>query len=314
MLSVPPLLSSCLTGPPDASHDSATPVNTWSSTTLTVLPLQTPMPLEPAPPAGVQTLVPPVPAPPPGNDPSASWFSHGPLTRFASLCGWGRGHPTPPGSGTQSWLFCPSTSLGLAVAESRMGVPPYSTGNREQVPSEQSQFWTAHALPIIRAYADHFRALDRHHTAASLLQSWQGGHLESVAQEVVTSLDIMSMITVWLSDTVSLNSTREILHRFSQVFFQLMRLCLHHLLPLSHHPVMFLGPVTPLTPLQCLPVPPAHSLFLLPARRFGLLSPCAEETSGARATSRASVFQARGRAGDICSLIDETCDQWDHET
>ena len=68
-----------------------------------------------------------------------------------------------------------------------MGVPPYSTGNREQVPSEQSQFWTAHALPTIRAYADHFHSLDRRQPAAALLQSWQGGHLDSVAQEVVTS-------------------------------------------------------------------------------------------------------------------------------
>ena len=66
-----------------------------------------------------------------------------------------------------------------------MGVPPYSTGNREQVNSEQSQFWTAHALPIVRAYADHFHSLDPRQPAAALLQSWQGGHLGSFAQEVV---------------------------------------------------------------------------------------------------------------------------------
>ena len=58
-----------------------------------------------------------------------------------------------------------------------MGVPPFSTGNREQVPSEQSQFWTAHALPIIPAYADHFHSLDRCQPAAALLRSWQGGTL-----------------------------------------------------------------------------------------------------------------------------------------
>ena len=70
-------------------------------------------------------------------------------------------HPSP-GSGTQSWLFCPLISLGLALAESRLGVPPYSTGNCEQVPSEQSQFfWATHALPIIHAHADHFHSLDR---------------------------------------------------------------------------------------------------------------------------------------------------------
>ena len=84
-----------------------------------------------------------------------------------------------------------------------MGVRPYSTGNREQVPSEQSQFCTAHALPNIRAYANHFYSLDRCQPAAALLQSWQGGHLDSVAQEVVTPPNVMSMIAVWLSDSVT---------------------------------------------------------------------------------------------------------------
>ena len=115
----------------------------------------------------------------------------------------GRGDSTPPGSGTQSWLFCPLISHGLALAESRMGVPPCFAGNREQVPSEQSQFWTAHALSIIRAYTDHFHSLDRCQLAAALLQSWQGGHLDSVAQEVVTPPNILSMIAVWLSDSVT---------------------------------------------------------------------------------------------------------------
>ena len=152
---------------------------------------------------------------------------------FPSLYGWGRGDPTPPGSGTQSWLFCPLISLGLAVAESRLGVPPYSTGNREQVPSEQSQFWTTHALPIIRAHADHFHSLDRSPPAAVLLQSWEGGHLD------------MSMIAVWLSDAVT-QFRQGVLHT------------LLHLLPLSHHLLTPLCPVTPLT-LLFLPQPqPIH--------------------------------------------------------
>ena len=144
-----------------------------------------------------------LPAFPPDHDPPSDWFSHGPLTRCPSLYGWGRGDPTHPGSGTQSWLFCPLISLGLALAESRMGVLPYSTGNCEQFPSEQSHFWTAHALPIVRAHADHCHSLDRRQHAAALLQPWQGGHLDSVAQEVVTPPDIMSMIAVWLSHTVT---------------------------------------------------------------------------------------------------------------
>ena len=83
-------------------------------------------------------------------------------------------------------LFCLLISLGLALAESRLGVLPHSTGNREQVLSKQSQFWTTHALPSIRAYADHFHSLDRSLPAAALLQSWEGKHLDAVAQEVVT--------------------------------------------------------------------------------------------------------------------------------
>ena len=150
-----------------------------------------------------QPPVPPAPAPPCDNEPPADWFSHGALSRFTSLYGWGRGDPTPPGSGTQSWLFCPLISHGRALAESRMGVHSFSTAIREQVPSGQSQFWTALALHIIRAYADHSHSLDRHQPAAALLQSWQSGHLDSVAQEVVTPPNIMSMIAVWLSDSVN---------------------------------------------------------------------------------------------------------------
>ena len=55
-----------------------------------------------------QPPVPPAPAPPPNNDLQADWFSHGPLSRFPSLYGWGHGNHTPPSSGrrsasTQSW-------------------------------------------------------------------------------------------------------------------------------------------------------------------------------------------------------------------
>ena len=85
----------------------------------------------------------PTPAPPPDNDPPSDWFSHGPLRRFALRL---VATPLLPALATQSWLFCPLISLGLALAESRMGVLPYSTGNRD---SEQSQFWTADALTII---------------------------------------------------------------------------------------------------------------------------------------------------------------------
>ena len=153
VFSVPPLLPSSLTGPLDALCTSAFPVNSSSLMTVSALHLSPP--------------VPPAPAPPPDNEPPADWFSHGPPLRFPSLYGWGRGDPTPPGSGTQSWLFCPLISW--ACSRGIASGPSNSTGHREQVPSEKSQFWTAHALPIIRAYADHFHSLDRRQPAAALL-------------------------------------------------------------------------------------------------------------------------------------------------
>ena len=140
---------------------------------------------------------------PPSTSDAPDWFSHGPLSNFESLYGWGSSRPSPPGSGTQSWLFCPLISLGLALAESNRGVPPYSTGNRDQVPPEQSLFWSTHAPHIIQAYATHFLALDSQQPAAIALQLWQGGHLNTNAQELVTPPDVFSMMSVWLSEAVA---------------------------------------------------------------------------------------------------------------
>ena len=67
------------------------------------------------------------------------WFSHGPLTRFASRCGWACGDTTTPCNATQSWHFCPSISLCLALAESRMGVFPCSTGISDFVTRNNGQ-------------------------------------------------------------------------------------------------------------------------------------------------------------------------------
>ena len=53
-----------------------------------------------------QTPVPPVPDLPPDNHPPLDWFSHGPLSRFASLYGWERGDPL-------LWVLAPT--LGSSV-------------------------------------------------------------------------------------------------------------------------------------------------------------------------------------------------------
>ena len=108
VLSVPPLLGSCLVGPLDAWRVSAFPVNTQCPTTATVPPL-TPVP-------------PVVPLPSPNDDP-VDRFSHALCQGSRHSMGGSVATPLSPGSGTQSWLFCPPISLGLAVAESRMGVP-----------------------------------------------------------------------------------------------------------------------------------------------------------------------------------------------
>ena len=131
------------------------------------------------------------------------------LFRVSIHCMGGvRAAPVSPGSGTQSWLFCPLISLGLAHAESNRGIPPYSTGSREHVPPEQSLFWSSHVPHIIQAYATHFLTLDSQQPAAIALQSWQGGHLNSAAQELVTPPDILSMVSVWLSEAVAGFSSR----------------------------------------------------------------------------------------------------------
>ena len=71
----------------------------------------------------------PLPAIQPGNA-IPTWFSHGPLSNMGPLYGWGSPPVTPPGSGSQSWLFCPLISLGLVAAERIRGAAIFSKGNR----------------------------------------------------------------------------------------------------------------------------------------------------------------------------------------
>ena len=100
VLCVPLHLPSSLTDPLVVQCVSASPVSVWFRTILQ-FPIQW--------------------HPPPSSVDPPDWFSHGPLSCFDSLYGWGSSRPSPPGSGTQSWLFCPLISLGLALAESNRG-------------------------------------------------------------------------------------------------------------------------------------------------------------------------------------------------
>ena len=49
------------------------------------------------------------------STPDPNWFSHGPLAGLGSLHGWWSPPVTQPGTGSQSWLFCPLISLVLSA-------------------------------------------------------------------------------------------------------------------------------------------------------------------------------------------------------
>ena len=130
------------------------------------------------------------------------WSPSGPLSRLGPLCGWGASSPSPPGEGTQSWLFCPLMSLALLSLEARHAVPAHSTGPRAQVPDPQAQFWTAHAGDVIHAFADHFSGLTSDNPVSVALSSpasWgtAGDHLEARIQEALTPPHITAMLEVW---------------------------------------------------------------------------------------------------------------------
>ena len=66
------------------------------------------------------------------------------------LYGWGQSPISPPGNGSQSWLFCPLISLALAAAE---------PGSRSPLPDVQRDFWNSQAAQIIHLCRDHFQSL-----------------------------------------------------------------------------------------------------------------------------------------------------------
>ena len=57
-------------------------------------------------------------------------FFTAPLSTMGRLFGWGESPISPPGSGSQSWLFFPLISLALAADDRERNVPLYPTGSR----------------------------------------------------------------------------------------------------------------------------------------------------------------------------------------
>ena len=127
----------------------------------------------------------------------------GPLTRLGALYGWGQMPISPPGVGSQSWLFCPLISLGLENAEHTRRAVPFSTGLRHLVPEDQRNFWLSNATDVIRLFSEHFQSLRPDSHVALALQdrnSWGGGeHLPASVQESCSPLHIMSALHAWLS-------------------------------------------------------------------------------------------------------------------
>ena len=100
------------------------------------------------------------------------------------LFGWGESPISPPGSGSQSWLFFPLISLALAADDRERNVPLYPTGSRSPLPDVQRDFWNSEAAQIIQLHSDHFQSLNPDSEVARALQSgWSGGqHLPAIVQ------------------------------------------------------------------------------------------------------------------------------------
>ena len=106
-----------------------------------------------------------------------------------------------PGSGSQSWLFCPLISLASAAAERERDLPLYSTRSRSPFPDMQRDFWNSQAARNIQLYSDHFQSLNLDSEVARVLHSgWSGGqHLPANVQDMCSLPHIMSVLYSWLS-------------------------------------------------------------------------------------------------------------------
>ena len=89
------------------------------------------------------------------STPDPNRFTHGPLASLGSLHGWRSPPVTQPGTGSQSWLFCPLISLELLATERTHGV-------QHKIQSRcarQREFWLTHSGDIIRIYSEHLSSL-----------------------------------------------------------------------------------------------------------------------------------------------------------
>ena len=97
-----------------------------------------------------------------------NWFLHGPLSTMGRRYGWDQSPISPPGNGSQSWLFCPLISLALAAAQRERDVPLISVS----LPDVQRDFWNSQAAQIIQLYSDHFQSLNLDSEVARAMERW----------------------------------------------------------------------------------------------------------------------------------------------
>lgn len=139
---------------------------------------------------------------------SEAFFTRGPLCSFSYLYGWGPPPLSVPGSRSQSWLFMPLISLGLLALEERVGLTPWSTGNRNRVGGDQASFWRREASEAVQAYSEWFAEVHgdqrRHSNVWAILSEparWSGhrDHLTGPDQEAVTPSKVMGMLASLLA-------------------------------------------------------------------------------------------------------------------
>ena len=101
-----------------------------------------------------------------------------PLSMFGDLYGWGSGPIIAPRSGTQSWLLCPLISMALAL---------------HATDALSNQFLAFFRLVTLELW--HW---------PHVTHGVRGDNLQTQLQEAVQK-DVMSMLTVWLSESVSVH-------------------------------------------------------------------------------------------------------------
>ena len=105
-------------------------------------------------------------------------------------------------------VFCPLIPLDLERAEVLRAFVPFSVGGRAQILPDQAQFWQRNVPHVIEALVAHFSGFSSSDPRAITLssrESWGvgGDHLSPLLQESVVPGEVLSMMTLWLTEQVA---------------------------------------------------------------------------------------------------------------